>query len=1031
MKKTTVFFIIFYLIFFEMFSQQGILWNSGKLYTVSTSWFDIIYPEECKESAKILYQNADRIYKEVADSYGLEPSVRMPLVLTAKVELFNAYYTNGYYNHIVLYDTAAIDSLEVFSEELLSTFRHEVTHAFTFNMKKNLNYLLGETFGDPLGLYGYMITPGWAEGAAVNSESSFGEGRLNSEYAKHIVKQAKIEGNFPSYHDCQGASEAYPAADFYSFNAAFDHWLIENFGMEKYSQMWSCMVNAGALTLSIAFKNIYGIKLKEAWAAFKEDYQVPQLAANPVEAGLVKDLFLPYAKSYSKLNNYGASYTSLNYTDKGLFYIDTVADALYFIPLEEIENGDCGENKIESGTGEKEQGNGKKEHEPGEKVKAKKLLTFKNLADARASKDGRFIVLTYYSLNYANIKIKTAIYDTSKKSLFRLDETGIKNGAVVKIDDDYYLAAQKFHSQNKALCIKKLILKNNHLYKTEELAKQELGLNESIISICGIEKSGRGLAHEQELAQEQEDKLQQTFAFIKKEGLNYSIQFCNLQGEVTSSYRIQEKGMVLRDLSYDSGKDQLLFSCTRPGSLPQLGSLELRNLGPGSLERGSLELEGGLLKVWQENISGGIFTPVAGKESLFYTGRFSDQNRLLKKDLQQIEYTNLIFEENAEISAAEPDREDRKIIETPEGIEETEEIGKTFEEASEKYSPWKYVFRGCFIPFSSLTMPYRTKLVSIEAPYFFGTTFITRNPWDASESSFVTGYSFDRKSFATKFSYSNGTYTSLFKYAFDISAEFSKKGFVQNKDTLTLTSGFNVGKYSSLAFINTALINYNRVESDIYSSLQSQITFSTVHYTNAKKYAKSGINLTGICYYNYWGGTGSNKALYKNGGEAGFLLTAYCPFPLPSRFYASLFLLPTADTALTDAVFPEYDMLSCGLESILYYKDVQKAIPFMPFLLLNDFRLTFDFYTGISYTSDLYSQNWKITKMDQYLDKIKNGELNFSYIPYLKFTMGFTPNFGQLANSSYKELFCVKMGIKGLAEKKPELIGELGISMSF
>ena len=103
----------------------------------------------------------------------------------------------------------------------------------------------------------------------------------------------------------------------------------------------------------------------------------------------------------------------------------------------------------------------------------------------------------------------------------------------------------------------------------------------------------------------------------------------------------------------------------------------------------------------------------------------------------------------------------------------------------------------------------------------------------------------------------------------------------------------------------------------------------------------------------------------------------------------------------------------------------------MPFLLLNDFRLTFDFYTGISYTSDLYSQNWKITKMDQYLDKIKKGELNFSYIPYLKFTMGFTPNFGQLANSSYKELFCVKVGIKGLAEKKPELIGELGISMGF
>ena len=75
------------------------------------------------------------MYRELHDTYNLIHDFRMPVTITSSQDMFNAYFTQMPYNHIVLFDTQSPASMAVFEEDLLMVFRHELTHAITINIK--------------------------------------------------------------------------------------------------------------------------------------------------------------------------------------------------------------------------------------------------------------------------------------------------------------------------------------------------------------------------------------------------------------------------------------------------------------------------------------------------------------------------------------------------------------------------------------------------------------------------------------------------------------------------------------------------------------------------------------------------------------------------------------------------------------------------------------------------------------------------------------------------------------------------------
>ena len=163
-------YILFFMIGINVFGLSGNLAGEKDLKIIKTKWLDIIYPESCEESAAILQENGDKIFIEVTGQYGLEPDFRIPVVITSSVDLYNAFYTPAPYNRIVLFDTSTqtLDDLSSsFSQNLLSTFRHELTHGVTYNMKNGFWKGFSNIFGDVMVPGSLIVTSGMAEGAAV------------------------------------------------------------------------------------------------------------------------------------------------------------------------------------------------------------------------------------------------------------------------------------------------------------------------------------------------------------------------------------------------------------------------------------------------------------------------------------------------------------------------------------------------------------------------------------------------------------------------------------------------------------------------------------------------------------------------------------------------------------------------------------------------------------------------------------------------------------------------------------------------
>ena len=184
--------ILLFLICFNIFSHSGIMSGQKNIKINKTKYFDIIYSENSVQTAKILYEKADSIYEELAEKFCLENKFRLPVVISAAQDDFNAYFSCGPFNHIVIFDTVCTTSLAVFSEETLNTFRHELVHAITYNLRNDFWFGFDKIFGDVYNPALLTITQAWAEGATVSLESDKNEGRLNSEYALQNLKQAKI-----------------------------------------------------------------------------------------------------------------------------------------------------------------------------------------------------------------------------------------------------------------------------------------------------------------------------------------------------------------------------------------------------------------------------------------------------------------------------------------------------------------------------------------------------------------------------------------------------------------------------------------------------------------------------------------------------------------------------------------------------------------------------------------------------------------------------------------------------------------------
>jgi len=574
-KKLYVALLAAFLPLCAAFAADGVMSGEKNIKVVRTEWFDIIYTPGSAASAALLAEHADSIYRDVCGSLGTEVWARFPVVITPAQDEFNAYFTSAYYNHIVLYDTPETESMAVFSDTLLSTFRHELTHAVTYNMKNKFWRTVGSIFGD-------LIDPGWlimtgshAEGAAVTSESMNGEGRLNDPYSAQMVRQAKLEGRFPGYADIYGAHDRYPVNQYYYFGSAFDGWLQKTYGMEKYAAFWYECVNARTIHQSLAFSSVYGITVKNAWKAFENSISVPAAAADPLSGEGVADYFSG-TKTRSPENGRGSLYTSLSAGSAGFAYCDDYSSSFWFSQWDA---------------------------ETGRYKKSRKLFTVAGMDRAVLSADGTCAAVSFTGTGRAVPKTEVKVYSLRSRSWFLLEQTGLRNAAVITDGGSLYLAAVKTKSQNEALYVYAL---------TQNAARTR---------ITGARLAAQIPFPTGSTAFSLSDGGDGTVVYVYKKGLAWSVRSYSIADGTTVEYPAPVERMVIRSVSYAgtvNGEKTYTFSWAGPGTMPRFGRL--------SVGRGS----GARMELQASDVSGGVYEPVVLKTGrIAYAGQFFTDNRLM------------------------------------------------------------------------------------------------------------------------------------------------------------------------------------------------------------------------------------------------------------------------------------------------------------------------------------------------------------------------------------------------------------------
>ncbi|MCR5699087.1 MAG: hypothetical protein K6G52_05520 [Treponemataceae bacterium] len=975
--------------FWNLFSYDGIMSGQKKLKSLETKYFRIIYSSESETSASILFENADEIYEKIASFYGRKIQYKMPVVITSKVEQMNAYWTSYPYNHIVLYDTYCVESLTVFKENLLSVFTHELTHAFTFNMKGPFWYGFDKFFGDSVNFSALWVTGGIAEGATVFTESYLnpGEGRLNDEFTRHFVKQSKLENKFPSFFDCQGARNAYPYGVFYIYNGMFTEFLYHKYGMEKYADFWYRLVNGKTLSVQMAFKKVYGNTLKNEWKAFENSVDVSSIKSEGEFASLGIETI------DSKINNRSQTFGALCASDDGLFVLNGSDYSVWKLAPD---------------------GN------------SKKVLCVNDIQEISVSSDSKYLAFSFFSSSSPTIRSKIGIYDTEKKVTFVLDQYNLFDPAIFFDRGAYYLAATTYSDSHYSTIVFQLEQDDSGFVKNaRQVFLMEHELN-SLVFDYNFE-GGR-------------------LSFVKQTDLQFS--FCSVERDevrqVLLPDLLYDKNFRLRHVSYSD--DLIYFTWTQKNSMERLGYYDAKNkklyLDESDVSGGvyyPVEFDGGKIAYVGKFFDGDVVywreAQSAAQSAAQSIGAAQTAGATSSAGSLQV------FDVTERVSTAQKTpkpREDGKREDDKREDDKREDEDREAQKAGDTSAPQDTGERYCGAPYYLKGINFPLSLVSSESYSLpFGFTHISSNPWSSSNLTLSAGYGIATNSFGFLGKYSSGTATSLFAYDLALTSEFDFTGWKREEFEGNLSSSIPFGKHSSFSFALSSSVDYGKINSNspdysffklnsavsndshLYLSTTDSfaLSYSNLRYVGSSLHGKAGFLLSSYIYYVLKLCAPYDYQILDQRYEAGFTAKFYSPgfepyakdsnlfeYTVPFKLMfsvlpssnADVFLVQTGYLLPSTSLLSSLVLLSYSAQFTLFSMQVQKAFPFFTFLYVNNFSVYLTSY-GLAYDTNPSESSFHFLELPDYFSG--NRTLLQNYFAGIRVECTFSPNIGQTTNS--------------------------------
>jgi hypothetical protein len=260
------------------------------LKVIKTGHFDIIYPPESEKTAQTLAGFADRVYDQVSGLLRISVRGRIPVTITPSSDSFNAYANPVPFPHIVILDTPmSLENMGAYSNSLEGLFLHELTHTVSLSSRTPGWERLHKVFGGWV-FPAIFLTPGFMlEGVTVSFESLDGTGRANDPLIKEGLVQAAHENAFLTPLQSSNFYDLPHLADgSYHYGGYFSVYLQQQYGMEKYAELWKAMGGAAGFSFRFynsgyyrLFQRVYGRPFPEVWDEFRESLRLAGLEENP------------------------------------------------------------------------------------------------------------------------------------------------------------------------------------------------------------------------------------------------------------------------------------------------------------------------------------------------------------------------------------------------------------------------------------------------------------------------------------------------------------------------------------------------------------------------------------------------------------------------------------------------------------------------------------------------------------------------------------------------------------------------------
>lgn len=963
---------------FFLFIAITFSFSKDKILHTETKYFDIIFDEKSKTSAQEIYNYADKLFEELCVEYKIKPDFKIPVVLTSKTKIHNAYFSNFNCNHIVIYDTIPNESFIEFSNNIKSTFLHELTHLVSTNTKNGFWKTTSKIFGD---IYnpGYYITMTtfFNEGASVNKESKNGEGRLNDGFFLHDIKQAKISNIFPEYTDCFGARTVYPFnSASYTFGSAWAEYIIEKYGMEKYAEFWHNGINSFSTPTSV-FKKTYGISMKKEWKNFYNSINIDGIEKNPLA---LKEI------------------TKTNFKNKNLHLYSVLGKSNNkTIILDETTNSVFIDNK--------------------------KLFTNSNLIDAKLTFNGKYIVTTSIDKNHLDTKIKSDCFNLETRKWAKIKCEKINQLCIFEKNEKKYIACIKNESQKVSLEIRTFDKKNLLIHSID------FAENKIPYSLC-CDKNGN-------LWFLYSDSLK--FHLCKLSFNNKKIEFQSFAlNNINPKYLSvseNDSGKTTLLFSYSEQKSfpRLAIAELNDNEI-KLCKLE-KDISGGIYS--PILKDNKIIYAAKFWTTGSIYK--LDFNAFLKQGEFSETT--VKGNIKSIKNNKKMLKQVQHDVGSLDDVKNLDDVEEKNEITKNFSFSEYKKMLHKGTSIIPLSILNSYYISPSVYLSTEEDCLSLPYTYLAGITLIKSNPWNTKYAFFTSGYSPTKKAGGMGLTLIGNSSSKNFIIQNTTNSIYNKNGFMQVNNNFRTSFEIQIGKISRLVFSETNFLLYGKLDMNdktqnkyylnedkinknyFYNKNILSLNYNTTHKTGAKTHEVTGF-IFGMNLKNIYATTNSKKEdsifddmiHYKNDKiqftqiypSLIFYLPKIIPldckgqwtYNLPIKTYGSLFQ------------FNDSFITFLAETTILSY-EIQKGLGIIPLYMstisLNAFFQN-SFITG-------QNRNMEISYLRENFNNLKNMQQNKYAGGSLAFTIG--GNTGVLANPTLnisimgKVFYCIEGSKKG------------------